>query len=472
MGGFHSKSHKNVKSRSEERPVLRHNYRAVGQKKNRRTRFDPFELWVNTGAAFRNSSSQNRGITSSTPCLSVAPSEPKRFDVQSKTNRKYSHTPPAATEWSEVAANPKKYKQHSATLENNDKNRTKKFARHKSSNGSKLKSGSAVVIAEAQNSGGLEGVERNNTVDSSLSALNVQSEGVRQLDDHSPNLKYSGENSQQTISAMGGDELPQMPPKSPKINRKRSPKEAEKAVNNSRDLSTGDTRVLPSPTLKSKQQCAYICNITKPCLVEKPPTPPPKIVLSRPVTPVMQNSNLAVRSSPQRKTFGAANIRHSKSSRLSNLSYDRYLPTSRASSLPRPSTADQWLGTSSADSFSGTPLNMRRPSSLSQPSDGDTSVERPHCLSRIEYTFYINDTEAYQRPFFDRRVEAIARASQCNICLHKPPPGHKPVYYKGMRVLPVTISARTMISLKRCMARLDMQYPYFNVKAFCPPDMY
>ncbi|VEL23371.1 unnamed protein product [Protopolystoma xenopodis] len=91
--------------------------------------------------------------------------------------------------------------------------------------------------------------------------------------------------------------------------------------------------------------------------------------------------------------------------------------------------------------------------------------------ARLEYTFYIHDVEAFQRPFLDRRVEAVARSCQCAITLHQIEPGQPPLYYKGVRVLPVTVFARHLNSLKRCLARLDSQYPHFNVKAFFPPDI-
>ncbi|KAF8568104.1 hypothetical protein P879_01828 [Paragonimus westermani] len=206
-------------------------------------------------------------------------------------------------------------------------------------------------------------------------------------------------------------------------------------------------------------------------LAEKPPTHPPKARISKVQDFTFRNGHIPRRSSG-RITLAGSVAYYTKDHQSPSSLIQKPSPSPRTGSLPRPSTVDKWLSVPPADSPAESPVQLRRPASTSQNSQTKVVIEKPQCLSRIEYTFYIIDTEAYQRPFYDRRVEAIARASQCTICLHKPPPGHNPVYYKGLRVLPVTISARTMVTLKRCIARLDMQYPYFNVKAFCPPDMY
>ncbi|TPP65043.1 hypothetical protein FGIG_04125 [Fasciola gigantica] len=251
-------------------------------------------------------------------------------------------------------------------------------------------------------------------------------------------------------------------------NRKLVAKSRDDLSNYSQDLPTGDTQEDTNLRSSPKENKSVRRELTS-RLSDKPPTPPPKTNLTKSSTVVMQNSNLVAQShyanskvvSPTKtkQTYQAPVMKQNGSSVRCN------------SAARSPTMKDYVISTPQSYSVPSSPAKTRR--SGSQKSD--TEVERrekPACLSRIEYTFYINDTDAYQRPFYDRRVEAIARASQCNICLHKPPPGQKPIYYKGNRVLPVTISARTMVTLKRCMARLDMQYPYFNVKAFCPPDMY
>ncbi|VDP76940.1 unnamed protein product [Echinostoma caproni] len=239
----------------------------------------------------------------------------------------------------------------------------------------------------------------------------------------------------------------------------------------SQDLPTGDTQEDPIPRNASSKDSKPVRYAAKSRLSEKPPTPPPKISLSKASTMIIANSNFAIRPSTANRNL-ASPTRGAQSHPATPCS--QRSSTGRANSLPRTtSTRDYRVQTPQTYSVPSSPSKPRRSGSVSQHSSADTDrPDKPPCLSRIEYTFYIHDTEAYQRPFFDRRVEAIARASQCNICLHKPPRGQKPIYYKGNRVLPVTISARTMVTLKRCMARLDMQYPYFNVKAFCPPDMY
>ncbi|BHF71721.1 hypothetical protein SprV_0401478100 [Sparganum proliferum] len=88
--------------------------------------------------------------------------------------------------------------------------------------------------------------------------------------------------------------------------------------------------------------------------------------------------------------------------------------------------------------------------------------------SRLEYTFYVKDDDAFRRPFVDRHVEAIVRACQCSLHLNEAGDGTPPTYHRGVRVFPVTISTTNMASLKRCLGRLDLQFPQFNVKAFFP----
>lgn len=88
--------------------------------------------------------------------------------------------------------------------------------------------------------------------------------------------------------------------------------------------------------------------------------------------------------------------------------------------------------------------------------------------SRLEYTFYIRDTDDQRKPFDDNTADAIARGCQCTIELITLEKGCPPVYHKGMRVCPVTITTTNMNNLRRCLARLDNQFPNFNAKAFFP----
>ncbi|KAA0188683.1 hypothetical protein FBUS_10385 [Fasciolopsis buskii] len=252
-------------------------------------------------------------------------------------------------------------------------------------------------------------------------------------------------------------------------NRKVIVKNQDDLLNFSQDLRTGDMQADDRPDSPSPKVMKSTRRELTSRLSDKPPTPPPKPNLVKSSNAAIQNSSLTVRSQyANSKTVSPTNMKqtyHSPSTKQKSL-------TIRSNSAPRsPTMKDCAIPKPLSYSVPSSPAKPKRSGSQISSSDADRR-EKPTCLSRIEYTFYINDTEAYQRPFYDRRVEAVARASQCNICLHKPPPGQKPIYYKGNRVLPVTISARTMVSLKRCMARLDIQYPYFNVKAFCPPDMY
>nr|CAH8827952.1 unnamed protein product [Trichobilharzia regenti] len=206
-------------------------------------------------------------------------------------------------------------------------------------------------------------------------------------------------------------------------------------------------------------------------LSNKPPTPP-KVNMTRNTTPLSQGSHTGVRSSCSTKSPKGSSHQSRANRSTNEHTVKNHLPH-KSGYTSRPSSADVWSRRRIESPQSPvTSCKPKRSSSITQQLENEVAQDKSYYVSRIEYTFYINDTESCQRPFYDRRVEAIARASQCSICLHRPQPGSKPIFYKGIRVLPVTIFARTMISLKRCLARLDMQYPYFNVKAFCPPDMY
>lgn len=88
--------------------------------------------------------------------------------------------------------------------------------------------------------------------------------------------------------------------------------------------------------------------------------------------------------------------------------------------------------------------------------------------SRLEYTFYIRDTNEQRRPFNENTADAIARGCQCSIELISLGKGFPPVFHKGIRVCPVTITTTNMTNLRKCLARLDAHYPEFNAKAFMP----
>lgn len=85
----------------------------------------------------------------------------------------------------------------------------------------------------------------------------------------------------------------------------------------------------------------------------------------------------------------------------------------------------------------------------------------------IQYTFYVDDTDVCTKPFYDRRMVAIAKTCRCRIYFHaKADEMEKPLYYKGKPVRPVTITSPDMACLKRCLGSIDSQFPNFNCKAF------
>ena len=85
----------------------------------------------------------------------------------------------------------------------------------------------------------------------------------------------------------------------------------------------------------------------------------------------------------------------------------------------------------------------------------------------IQYTFYVDDNDICTKPFYDRRMVAIAKTCRCRIYFHaKVSESEKPLYYKGKPVRPVTITSPDMACLKRCLGSIDSQFPYFNCKAF------
>ncbi|VDD75163.1 unnamed protein product [Mesocestoides corti] len=111
-----------------------------------------------------------------------------------------------------------------------------------------------------------------------------------------------------------------------------------------------------------------------------------------------------------------------------------------------------------------TPLTSRRRSS-----SRDFIKRAPRLpQSKLEYTFYIRDTDEQRKPFDDNTADAIARGCECSIELIALGKGCPPVFHKGLQVCPVTITTSNMANLRKCLARLDAYYPEFNAKAFLP----
>lgn len=91
----------------------------------------------------------------------------------------------------------------------------------------------------------------------------------------------------------------------------------------------------------------------------------------------------------------------------------------------------------------------------------------------IEYTFYVTDKEICRKPLIDNRVNSIVASCHCFLKIHGRPTNsnyaeqqNKKVFYKGNPVIPVTLKSYNMSSLRKCIGRLDIQFPYFHVKAF------
>ncbi len=98
-----------------------------------------------------------------------------------------------------------------------------------------------------------------------------------------------------------------------------------------------------------------------------------------------------------------------------------------------------------------------------------SSLSRPGMSGEkvLEYTFYIDDTDQMKKPFYDRRICALINIDGCRVSLlDRGFSDKKKIYYKGMPVRPVVITAPTMPSLRRCLGRIDTQFPHFNAKAF------
>ncbi|KAH9284483.1 hypothetical protein ECG_03010 [Echinococcus granulosus] len=128
------------------------------------------------------------------------------------------------------------------------------------------------------------------------------------------------------------------------------------------------------------------------------------------------------------------------------------------------------------------PTNCRRSSSAGPHSRHPTPMNTPRRAvsrdvpkrapglpqSRLEYTFYIRDTDEHRRPFDESTADAIARGCQCSIELITLGKGFPPIFHKGVRVCPVTITTSNMTNLRKCLAKLDAHYPDLNAKAFLP----
>ncbi|KAL5108946.1 hypothetical protein TcWFU_005302 [Taenia crassiceps] len=115
---------------------------------------------------------------------------------------------------------------------------------------------------------------------------------------------------------------------------------------------------------------------------------------------------------------------------------------------------------------------LRHPTPINTPRRAvsrDVSKRAPGLpQSRLEYTFYIRDTDEHRRPFDENTADAIARSCQCSIELITLGKGFPPIIHKGVRVCPVTITTSNMTNLRRCLAKFDAHYPEFNAKAFLP----
>lgn len=85
----------------------------------------------------------------------------------------------------------------------------------------------------------------------------------------------------------------------------------------------------------------------------------------------------------------------------------------------------------------------------------------------LQYTFYVDDVEQVKKPFYDRRICALINIDGCTVnLLDREANDKKRTYYKGTPVRPVVISAPSMSALRRCLGRIDTQFPHFNAKAF------
>lgn len=468
MGGIYTKIHKNAgPKRAQNFIPERHNYRVV-QKRNKRLPEPLNEVDSIQSTYNRLTHVDKLSKRASTPCLSFNRTELKQLYDPLKRDEIIGRVSPlnippsSSSNWEEKVNSPRRPNESTGNV------------RHSSFSASDYKT-SRVSI---------------NTCE--LKSSTKPSDGVTKLvhfegktfdffpastsEEHEGSSKGDDSVDARVASIAQVKPKPQMNTMTCTLSSTNSPSPLPKAVQYEppfrgmmADRSTGD--VINLPEVETPTKAKFPKQAVKPCLAEKPPTPPLKQF------PMKQTR--ANEQSPQPRFRSVSRGRFvDRSKKLSTLRHTPSPPVQnrysspRSSSLPKPSEGDRYVRASSLSPRPQSPLRHKRSSSASRHSVTEAISDRSQCLSRIEYTFYINDTETYQRPFYDKRVEAIARSTNCNVCLHKPPPGHKPVFYKGMRVLPVTISARTMVSLKRCISRLDMQYPYFNVKAFCPPDMY
>ncbi|KAF7258905.1 hypothetical protein EG68_05059 [Paragonimus skrjabini miyazakii] len=464
MGGVHTKSCKH----DEAKPPRRRDYRVESGR--RFSRADRFKELLDIETALGGLSASDEGrMRVSSPCLSMTTCQSKQPHTELKAEAKESWSSSSTSQYTQ-SLNRQKHSSVRESPMNAIGNLRHTFMLTSNIKQPKSEFSEKLELTDSKSDAKLFNIESYKSQKKSATTQSTTQ------DDHfhsGDSRKASAANS--TKASNGLTNFTQQP-RSAKLSSvpsmtsmKVTPKSTE-AVEPSGNLHTGDVQPSLSPKLLRTNSKSATYTET-PYLAEKPPTPPPKAQIFKAQNLTFRNGYISQRPSVRRTSVGP-NACHTKGRQTPSPLMQKRSPPTRANSLPRPSTADQWLSVPPGEPASESPARLRRSGSTSQNSETEVLIEKPQCLSRIEYTFYITDTEAYQRPFYDRRVEAIARASQCNICLHKPPPGHKPVYYKGIRVLPVTISARTMVTLKRCIARLDMQYPYFNVKAFCPPDMY
>ncbi|KAM7535921.1 hypothetical protein Aperf_G00000091517 [Anoplocephala perfoliata] len=202
------------------------------------------------------------------------------------------------------------------------------------------------------------------------------------------------------------------------------------------------------------------------CLTQMPSTKPATADSQRSASTsrLGLQSSSKIQTSSKNQNLSTSRMANTHPTRLANFKFNQQrAPTKEYLSLAKPairkragSAGNLLQQTSSVSNLRKTASRRvsRRPSKPPQ--------------SRLEYTFYIRDTAEHRRPFIENTADTIARGCQCTIELIQPGKGFPPVFYKGVRVCPVTITTTNMGNLRRCLARLDARYPGFNAKAFMP----
>lgn len=83
----------------------------------------------------------------------------------------------------------------------------------------------------------------------------------------------------------------------------------------------------------------------------------------------------------------------------------------------------------------------------------------------VEYTFYVDDTESNKEILLGRCMNAIMRQTGCQFIMYESSP-NEPSFYKGRPVVPITVIAPHLSALKKCIGRIESNFPNFNAKAF------